>query len=439
MESVGVQCSPISTDAESQMEAWLVEDGCVQTEGVNTLEAESQTAFKGVDASLQTLEPVMAESGIQVKLSFGSDSFVQTDSKEFVSAGSQTVFVSGRECSVQTIPLVNRTLEQYSQTQLPEACNTGSQTEQYVQTQLPEACNTGSQTELPRPCDDAGSQTIVVDPDGSRNIVVNTGSQTFVVEARESGFQTPSTQTSETSSQTRTISRDTHIQTEPNTTTSIHSQTILPTCLAMASQTNFIGRDQCSQTLLPSVITTSSQTEGEMGGQAEGGTTPPSPPVIVRQPSESGLWPLHSVSSSSSSNQGEQPQLSSSPTSSGVDLEGQVVALKAAVLGLETQLRSERDSHRREMSGLEREIKHVQRSIGGKGDTEVGGEGRQVGREGETEVGGEGDTEVGGEGRQRWVWRVGDRGINVIPLSNITHAVLKFARKGSPQQCCTFF
>ncbi len=361
------------------MEPQLTEDGCVQTVGVNKLEAESQTAFGGVDTCVQTFGPVMTEKGLQVKMSEGEDGSTQTDDKESVDNGCQTILLVGVDCCVQTNAIVDReekhthTLDTESQTITSGSSNITANTE---------------------------SQPIIA---GSGNITTTTGSQTMIIEAHDSCVQTISIPLVNISSQTtHHILKDMLIQTEPtNSTSSVAlqtehnaahctTQTISPGYLATGSQTHFIGQEQYSQTHSPQVSTIGSQTSDGATPLEVGVVTeePLLSPGIMRQPSESAFWPVYSPSSSgylaesgshtgteSGSHTGAGSHTISdtgfSPTSSITDLEGQVVALKAAVSGLETQLRFERDSHKKQLLGVERELKHVQRSQSIGRDTEV--------------------------------------------------------------------
>ena len=368
------------------MEPQLTEDGCVQTVGVNKLEVESQTAYGGVDTCVQTIGPAMTEKGLQVKISEGEDGYTQTDSKESVDNGCQTILLIGVDCCVQTNAIVDE-----------EGTHT---------------LDTESQT-------DTGSSNIIAT--GSDDITATIGSQTLIIEANDSCVQTMSIPLVNISSQTtHHILKDMLIQTEPINATSIAqqtehnathctTQTVSPGYLAMGSQTHFIGQNQFSQTHSPQVSTIGSQTRAtpiEVGMVTEEPDGPLLSPGIMRQPSESAFWPVHSPSSSGylaepGSNTGTEPGSNTgtetgsytgtepgshtgtetgshtindtgfSPTNSITDLEGQVVALQAAVSGLKTQLRAERDTHKKQLLGVERELKHVQRSQSIGRDTEV--------------------------------------------------------------------
>ena len=362
IESIGIQCSPVINSIGSQSDTVQgTNDVCVQTFVTEKMAAESQTTYNGRDASMQTFGPMTTEVGLQIELKYGSDCYSQTDINEFINTCTQTVRVDSEECSVQTTPTI------VSDIGLQIVLNNIG-TDEYSQTAILEFVNNSSQTE---------SQPVVVSgilvDDCSQIALAESGSQTIMIESLDNCVQTMSMEVFNTSSQTPTVpGQDRFVQTELNDSTSTiglqthilginnTTQTVLPSCQTTSSQTN---QDQLSSPFIHSASALSENSELE-----ESTVT-----IIGPQMSDSSFWPVNPTTTGSSFIETHSDVMETephtSPTNSMTDLEGQVVALKAAVSGLKTQLVLERESHKRQLIGLEREMKQVQRSIGR--DTEV--------------------------------------------------------------------
>ena len=374
---------PQMADAELQVVLKGGEDSWVQTAEPDLVDTASETELHVDETGMQTVSPVMADIGLLVKIKGGRDTHVQTFHRELPEASSQTLYLN-QDISVQTMAA------------WPDA-DTGSQaafpgTDISSQSQKCKVTNSFT----PNEAEEIGKQGLKADV--LHQISRASDDLPSLNKVKDGFVQTVTTDISETSCQTQFNGEDESVQTVPLDSTSVGSQTQYkgtdsgtqtgsPQVTSISSQTLFCGQYNFTQTPLPPDITnTSSQTEKLEINSHKAQRTDSIDLLDVGMPlrhSPDYAFDQISVDNgkiNSDISVNVQKESCTSETEPGntsvdtkTDLEGQVVALSAAVSGLKAQLMTERESHRKQVVVLEREVKQIQRSMSFGRESEVSG------------------------------------------------------------------